>query len=142
MCENLGDIEGDFGILDSMVTETAIPPDLPGSLVEKLGEKSVVDERDLSVKKLNKSWVAAAQNRKELKRYEVEILMKEGKQKVEIPDEVITDSTPLWEDFVVGKFLDLAPHVAKKYKIIMFEKSYKRLATLLMSFIYITNEIK
>ena len=29
-----------------------------------------------------------------------------------------------------------------KYKIIMFEKLYKRLAILLMLYIYITNEIK
>ena len=44
--------------------------------------------------------------------------MKEGKHTVEIPDDVISDSTPLWEDFVVGKFLDLAPHVAKVHMVL------------------------
>ena len=37
---------------------------------------------------------------------------------MEIPDVVITDSTPLWDDFVVGKFLDLAPHVAKVHMVL------------------------
>ena len=37
---------------------------------------------------------------------------------MEIPDEVITESTPLWDDFLVGKFLDLAPHVAKVHMVL------------------------
>ncbi|KAL0713574.1 hypothetical protein Bca4012_020552 [Brassica carinata] len=37
---------------------------------------------------------------------------------VEILDEVITDPTPLWEDFVVGNFLDTAPHVAKVHMVL------------------------
>lgn len=53
-----------------------------------------------------------------MKKYDVEILTKGGKQTVEIPDEVITDSTPLWEDFVVGNFLDRVPHVAKVYMVL------------------------
>lgn len=31
--------------------------------------------------------------------------MVDGKQVVEIPDEVIEGQTPLWEDFIIGKFL-------------------------------------
>ncbi|XP_056867232.1 uncharacterized protein LOC108835438 [Raphanus sativus] len=37
---------------------------------------------------------------------------------VEIPDEVLENPTPLWEDFIVGKFLDLAPHVAKVHMVL------------------------
>ncbi|KAF3535293.1 hypothetical protein F2Q69_00021974 [Brassica cretica] len=55
---------------------------------------------------------------KSLKKHTVEILKKDGMNTVEIPDEVITNSTPLWEDFVVGKFLDLAPHIAKVHKVL------------------------
>lgn len=43
---------------------------------------------------------------------------------VEIPDEVLTGSTPLWEDFVIGKFLDLAPHVAKVHMVVNKRWSY------------------
>ena len=46
------------------------------------------------------------------------LLQRGGKQTVEIPDEVITESTPLWDDFLVGKFLDLAPHVAKVHMVL------------------------
>ncbi|KAL0815477.1 hypothetical protein Bca101_071921 [Brassica carinata] len=59
------------------------------------------------------SWVKVAQEKKVLRKYDVEILHKDGVHTVEIPDEVSDNSTPLWDDFVVGKFLDLAPHVAK-----------------------------
>lgn len=32
--------------------------------------------------------------------------------------EVVKDSVPLWEDFLTGKFLDAAPHVAKVHVIV------------------------
>lgn len=37
---------------------------------------------------------------------------------VEIPDEILDNSTPLWDDFVVGKVLDLVPHVAKVHMVL------------------------
>lgn len=42
---------------------------------------------------------------------------KGGKQTVEILGEVISESTPLWDDFVIGKFLDRVPHVAKVHMV-------------------------
>lgn len=60
-----------------------------------------------------------AQNKKSLKKYEVKVTTKDGKHKVEIPDDILTDSTPLWEDFVVGKFLDISPHVAKVHMVFL-----------------------
>lgn len=98
--------------------ETAEPPDLRVSPGGKSGGKIAMFERDLITKKLDQCWVSIAQDRKSLKKYDVEIVTKEGKQTVVIPDEVISDSTPLWEDFVVGKFLDLAPHVAKVHMVL------------------------
>ncbi|KAL0726876.1 hypothetical protein Bca4012_022969 [Brassica carinata] len=38
---------------------------------------------------------------------------KEGEKVVEIPDEVMEKVNHLWEDYLIGKFLDTAPHVAK-----------------------------
>lgn len=64
------------------------------------------------------SWVEVAQEKKVLKKYTVEMSSKDGKHTVEIPDEVLENSTPLWEDFVIGKFLDIAPHVAKVHMVL------------------------
>ncbi|XP_013589064.1 PREDICTED: uncharacterized protein LOC106297349 [Brassica oleracea var. oleracea] len=71
-----------------------------------------------SVDSKGASWVEVAQEKKVLKKYDVEVSSKDGIHKVEIPDEVLENSTPLWEDFVVGKFLDLAFHVAKVHMVL------------------------
>lgn len=78
---------------------------------------SVTDE-SVQVTKPMQSWVSVAQDKQSLKKYEVEVLTKDGLHSVEIPDDVIQSATPLWEDFLVGKFLDSAPHVAKVYMIL------------------------
>lgn len=64
------------------------------------------------------SWIEVAKEKKILKKYKVEMLSKDGKHTVEIPDEVLENSTPLWDDFVIGKFLDTAPHVAKVHMVL------------------------
>lgn len=43
---------------------------------------------------------------------------------MEIPDDVLTTSTPLWEDFVVEKFLDITPHVAKVHMVLNKIRKY------------------
>lgn len=70
-----------------------------------------------------------AKNKKCLKKYDVEISGKEEKHTVEIPDDVISDSTPLWKDFVVEKFLDFAPHVAKVHMVLNKIWSYGDVAS-------------
>lgn len=127
--------------------DSAIPPDLPGSPLraeidrkedpgmdlqergsevdrlkaiesskgfEEAKEVTAVESRDSK----EVSWVKVAQEKKVLRKYDVEILNKDGVHTVEIPDEVLENPTPLWEDFVVGKFLDLAPHVAKVHMVL------------------------
>lgn len=32
---------------------------------------------------------------------------------MEVPTELIDNASPLWEDFVIARFLETAPHVAK-----------------------------
>ncbi|XP_018462341.2 uncharacterized protein LOC108833412 [Raphanus sativus] len=66
----------------------------------------------------SEKWVSVAQERRSLKKYDVEIKSVDGKNKVVIPDDVLSDVTPLWEDFVVGKFLDIAPHLAKFHMVV------------------------
>ncbi|KAG7578523.1 hypothetical protein ISN45_Aa03g027070 [Arabidopsis thaliana x Arabidopsis arenosa] len=64
------------------------------------------------------SWVSVVQNKQVLKKFDVNITTSEGKHSVEIPNEVLDNVTPLWEDFLIGKFLDTAPHVAKVHVIL------------------------
>lgn len=66
-----------------------------------------------SSKSEGSSWVDVTQERKVLRKYDVEITEKEGQKSVEIPDEVIEKVNHLWEDYLIGKFLDTAPHIAK-----------------------------
>lgn len=101
--------------MDSAIPRnSAEPPERDREVLEfsdGLGEAKIVKEIDL--KKGVPSWVSVAKDKKVLQKYEVEITSKEGKNKVQFPDGILSESTPLWEDFVVGKFLDINPHIAK-----------------------------
>lgn len=83
-------------------------------------EGSTVGTSDLVAesKKVVPSWVYVAQDKRSLRKYDVEIANTDGLLSVEITDDVLASSTPLWEDFVVRKFLDLSPHVAKVYMVL------------------------
>lgn len=104
----------------------AIPPDSTDPPGDDLSHKEVpMGETKLGgtggvadLKKLDQSWVEAAQNKKKLRKVEVEVSNQEGIHTVEIPDGIIENATPLWEDFIVGKFLDLAPHIAKVHMVL------------------------
>ena len=106
--------------------DLALPPDRTGSPEVDKGKmedrevKGIQGELDRvgDSTKSNLSWVSVAADKKALKKYEVEVSTKDGVQTVEIPDEILENSTPLWEDFVVGKFLDPAPHVAKVHMVL------------------------
>ncbi|KAL0705282.1 hypothetical protein Bca4012_071707 [Brassica carinata] len=106
--------------------DSAAPPDSPVSPTRDKGDKEVGDEGSLvgkseslgEAKKVVLSWLSVAQDKKVLKKYEVEVSNKGGLHTVEIPDDVLNTSTPLWEDFVVGKFLDISPHVAKVHMVL------------------------
>ncbi|KAL0697987.1 hypothetical protein Bca4012_054109 [Brassica carinata] len=68
---------------------------------------------------LTRSWAKVAQqNQKGLTKYDVQVTMEDGIGSVEIPDEVFKDPQPLWEDFLIGKFLDKAPHIGKVHAIV------------------------
>ncbi|KAF8047908.1 hypothetical protein N665_2771s0001 [Sinapis alba] len=64
------------------------------------------------------SWVGAVQGQKVLKKYEVEVMMKDGVGSVNVPEEITKDAIPLWDDFLIGKFLASAPHIAKIHAIV------------------------
>ena len=64
------------------------------------------------------SWVGAVQGTRCLKKYDVEVSMKDGVGSVLVPEEITKDVVPLWDDFLIGKFLDNAPHIAKVHAIV------------------------
>lgn len=66
----------------------------------------------------SKSWVGVATEKKVLRKYSVEVTDSEGQLNVEIPDEVVFNVNPLWEDFLIGKFLDTAPHIARIHAVV------------------------
>lgn len=104
--------------------DLALPPDRGGSpevdrgktVTQKVGGSQGVSDRVSEQTK--SSWASIVADKKVLKKYDVEVSTKEGVHTVEIPDEVLENSTPLWEDFIVGKFLDQAPHVAKVHMVL------------------------
>lgn len=64
------------------------------------------------------SWVEVAQEKKVLKKYNLEIVDQEGEKTVEIPDDIINKANHLWDDYLIGKFLDTAPHIARVHAIV------------------------
>lgn len=63
--------------------------------------------KEVNSKEVNPKWVSIAQEKRSLKKYDVEVTSVDGKHKVAIPENLLADATPLWEDFIVGKFLDI-----------------------------------
>ena len=105
--------------------DSAAPPGSPVSptrdkmVTEVRDEGSTVGKSDLpTIPKLGLSWVSAAQDKKVLKKFNVEITNRDGLHSVVIPKEALANQTPLWEDFVVGKFLDISPHIAKVHMVL------------------------
>ncbi|KAF8093786.1 hypothetical protein N665_0378s0016 [Sinapis alba] len=79
-----------------------------------------VEERTTGVEKGVKkpSWVQIAQNGASLSKNVLAVETLDGKEIVEVPDDVIQDSVPLWDDLLEGKFLSTAPHIAKIHAIV------------------------
>lgn len=105
--------------------DSAMPP-ISSGLPEKdrevleLSDGSGVTkiEKEIDLTKEVPSWASMAKDKKVLKKFEVEIISKDGKNKVQFPEGILSESTPLWEDFVVGKFLDIAAHIAKVHTVV------------------------
>ena len=100
--------------------DLTIPPGLSDSSegVKESTESMDVGNNVVGLDRDEQSWVSVAEDKKKLKKHDVEVSMKAEKHLVEIPDEILESPTHLWEDFVVGKFLDQAPHVANVHMVL------------------------
>lgn len=97
--------------IGSPMAEESVPSDEGGDL---LVTKVVTQSQ-----KTKGSWVSVVEKGQSgLKKYDVEVSVRDGVQSVDVPEEVFIDSAPLWEDFLIGKFLDKAPHIAKIHAIV------------------------
>lgn len=85
--------------------EPAISESLPGD---------VLKSDDL----FKQSYAAAVSKRPSLKKHDFEVSVVDGVSTIEVPNSVISESVPLWEDFLVGRFPSTAPHVAKIHVIV------------------------
>lgn len=66
---------------------------------------------------VTKSWATVA-GKPYLSKFDYEVSLIDGKAIVPVPVEVLEDAPPLWEDFLVGRFASVAPHVAKIHVIV------------------------
>lgn len=65
-----------------------------------------------------KFWVNAAKTKQVLRKYDVDVAIFDGKNMVEVPMEILEKSNHLWEDFVIVRFLEIAPHIVKVHMIV------------------------
>ncbi|XP_023638041.1 uncharacterized protein LOC111830437 [Capsella rubella] len=78
------------------------------------GNPPVMDPAAISVQKSYATIVG----KPALSKFNVEVSVVDGKAMVIVPDEVLKDSVPLWEDFLVGRFPNAAPHVGRIHVIV------------------------
>lgn len=62
--------------------------------------------------------IDGSKQRDNKKKYDYEIQTSDGKKSIQVPTEVIEKADPLWEDFVIARFLEDAPHIAKVHMIL------------------------
>ena len=91
---------------------------LLSSQTVEMDSKEVQKDHASPVKHTKDSWVSIAQKKQVLKKYEFELSVSEGEKSVEVPSEIIEKANPLWKDFVIARFLETAPHVAKVHMIV------------------------
>lgn len=64
------------------------------------------------------SWANVMQTKKSLKVYDLNVSNQDGVNSMMVLDEVFKDFSPLWEDFLIGRFLAIVPHVTKIHAIV------------------------
>lgn len=77
-----------------------------------------MDQGDPPAPKAHKSWVTEAKQNKVLKKYDLDISSSEGNQSVDVPSAIVDEANLLWDDFVITRFMETAPHVAKVHDIL------------------------
>lgn len=100
------------GSAESEVSSEKVVPQSPGS---SMGEKTEFrGKTDNLIEK--KSWANVAKGA--YKQHDYVVSEVDGDQRVIVPKEILQNAKPLWEDFLIGKFLSDAPHVGKIHVVV------------------------
>lgn len=83
-----------------------------------MAEKEIPAAPPPPVHQKEKDWVAVTHGKHVMKKYDLDISNTDGKQSVEVPFDIIEKANSLWDDFVVARFLETAPHIAKVHMIV------------------------
>lgn len=81
------------------------------------GESPLKGDPHQSEESVKKSWVSVA-SKQSLKKFDFEVSVVQGKETIDVPEEIFVDAEPLWEEFLVGRFASSAPHEAKIHVIV------------------------
>lgn len=76
------------------------------------------DSRNLVKAAPKASYAEATQEKKVMRKYNLDITDSEDQLIVEVPDEVVVNAEPLWEDFLIGKFLDTALYIPRIHVVV------------------------
>lgn len=122
----------------------------PASESELVAEKSLPAEhmqsessRSLKAQPSKPLWSSLVQNKFCLSQHVFTAsAVDDGPPVVEIPDDVLQEAPPLWEDFLIGNFLDKAPHIAKVHVIVNKIWTYGNQSIKVDAFVVNENTIK
>lgn len=64
------------------------------------------------------SWVSVVQEKKVLRKYNLNVTDLEGQLNMVIPDEVVINVNALWEDFLIENFMDTLPHISRIHDVL------------------------
>ncbi|KAG7593824.1 Zinc finger CCHC-type [Arabidopsis thaliana x Arabidopsis arenosa] len=117
--------EGEISVDCTVVEESKVEEETGLAVIARAESKDVVNEgksdnkveeklavSQVEIKpKLQGSWVQAVQNEGKMEKVDLAIEEIDGMPTARIPDRVFEEAQPLWDDFLVGKFLAKAPFV-------------------------------
>lgn len=94
------------------------PPFSPVMSPSVVEEVTLSSPRDSPSAAPKPSYSSIVQNKPSLTKHDFSVTMVDGDPIVQIPDEIFEDSAPLWDDLLIGRFPQTAPHVAKVHVIV------------------------
>ncbi|KAL1215260.1 hypothetical protein V5N11_017024 [Cardamine amara subsp. amara] len=114
--------------LGGSVTEGLLSPEtLGGGSVEEVSAKLTgepsgspvpapigMGHKDISFR----SYSSVVQQTSSLSKHEITVSMEEGDSIIHVPEDILNDSLPLWDNLIVGRFPDASPHIAKVHVIV------------------------
>ena len=103
-------------VLSSLLCKVGLPTAVMALEESETSVTPVIDVSNIQEKQF--SYAKAVKSGPTLSAHVFDMEMVEGKEVVQVPDELIQDTVPVWDDLLEGRFLAPAPHVAKIHVIV------------------------